>query len=81
MKTSLINIGRKKAVIISEDFLERCNIIDKAFIEIENGSTVIGPDKSYKRKGWDSAFMEMARNGDDELIISDFFKDENFDNW
>lgn len=29
-----------------------------------------------KRKGWAKAFKEMAKNGDDKLIIPDFFDDE-----
>jgi hypothetical protein len=50
MKSSLTNIGSKKAVVIPEDLLEHCNIIDKVFIEIESGSIVIRSDSSYKEK-------------------------------
>ena len=33
-----------------------------------------------QRKGWAEAFQEMAKNGDDELIIPDVFEDEDLNN-
>ena len=33
------------------------------------------------RKGWAEAFREMAKNGDDELIIPDIFEDEDLAQW
>lgn len=34
-----------------------------------------------KRKNWPEAFQEMAKNGDDELIIPDVFEDEDLSDW
>lgn len=33
------------------------------------------------RKDWPEAFKEMAKNGDDELIIPDVFEDEDLKDW
>ncbi|MBN1340850.1 MAG: hypothetical protein JXA03_16095 [Bacteroidales bacterium] len=33
--------------------------------------------KKKPKKGWESAFKEMNENGDDQLLISDVFEDEN----
>jgi antitoxin MazE len=33
------------------------------------------------RKDWDKAFEKMALTGDDDLLIADFFVDENLDEW
>jgi len=34
-----------------------------------------------KRKGWEQAFREMAKNDDDELTIPDVFEDEQTRDW
>ena len=33
------------------------------------------------RSGWEAAFQEMARNGDDQLLMDDLFDDENIEEW
>lgn len=33
------------------------------------------------QKGWPEAFQEMAKNGDDELLIPDVFEDEDLKDW
>lgn len=33
-------------------------------------------NENRPRKDWPEAFQEMAKNGDDKLIIPDFFEDE-----
>ncbi len=32
-------------------------------------------------KDWAEAFQEMAKNGDDELVIPDIFEDEDLNDW
>ncbi len=33
------------------------------------------------RKGWDAAFKEMNKNGDDQLLFNDVFENENLEEW
>jgi antitoxin MazE len=37
--------------------------------------------KSSPRKGWDKAFEKMHKHGEDKLLMSDVFEDENFEEW
>jgi hypothetical protein len=39
------------------------------------------PAETHKRLGWAKAFQEMADNGDDQLVIPDFFEDEDLEDW
>ncbi|MEX8547730.1 MAG: hypothetical protein V5804_09020 [Mucilaginibacter sp.] len=43
--------------------------------------STISPANDQKRKDWPEAFQEMAKNGDDELLIPDVFEDEDFKDW
>lgn len=45
-------------------------------MEAKDNTMVIGLANDQKRKVWAEAFQEMAKNGDDELIIPDIFEDE-----
>jgi antitoxin MazE len=50
-------------------------------MEVKDNTIVISPIKEQKRIGWAEAFQEMAKNGDDELLIPDVFEDEDFKDW
>lgn len=45
---------------------------------LEKGQIILRPI-STPRMGWDQAFKDMHKNGDDDLLIDDLFDDENFD--
>ena len=80
MEVSIIKIGNSKGFRISKSILERYNITDKLEMILEKGQIVLRPI-SVPRKGWDKAFKDMHKNGDDELLIDDLFDDENLDEW
>ena len=80
MEVSIIKIGNSKGFRISKSILERYNITDKLEMILEKGQIVLRPI-SVPRKGWDKAFKDMHKNGDDELLIDDLFEDENLDEW
>ena len=44
-------------------------------------SYIILKPKTSPRKGWEKSFKKMHENGDDKLLMSDVFEDENFDEW
>lgn len=48
---------------------------------MEDNTVIIIPTYGNGRKDWPEAFQEMAKNGDDELVIPDVFEDEDFQDW
>ena len=67
MRASLVKIGNSKGIRIPKAILEQCNITDEVNLEIKDNKIIIEPVNS-PRKGWDEAFKEMAKNGDDKLL-------------
>jgi len=76
MKSNLIKIGNAKGVILPQSFLNQCSIQNEVIIEMVGSHILISNIGASKRNGWDDAFKQMAVNGDDKLIIPDFFEDE-----
>ena len=80
METSIIKIGNSKGLRLSKTILEKYNIKDKVEMILEKGHIVLKPIHN-PRKDWDLAFKQMSKNGDDQLLLDDVFKDENFEEW
>jgi antitoxin MazE len=80
MEVQLIKIGNSKGFRISKTILERYNITDKMELILEKHQLILRPI-SEPRKGWDLAFQEMHKNGDDQLLIEDVFEDDQFEEW
>jgi antitoxin MazE len=80
MEVTVIKIGNSRGIRLSKTLLDRYNIRDTVDLILEKGQIIIKP-LSRPRKGWDKAFMEMNANGDDKLLISDIFEDENIEEW
>ena len=67
MKTRIVRIGNSQGVRIPKPLLEQTGLRGEVEIVVDNGSLVIRP--AHKpREGWDEAFREMARRGDDALL-------------
>ena len=81
MQSTIRKIGNSKGIILPQNFLKQCFIENEINIEVKDNTIVISPVDSQKRKGWVEAFKEMAKNGDDKLVIPDVFEDENLDDW
>ena len=81
MKTSVRSIGNSKGIIIPQNFLKQCLIGEEVNIEVKDNQIVISAADNVKRKGWADAFKEMAKNGDDELLLPDVFEDEDTTDW
>lgn len=80
MEASIIKIGNSKGLRLSKTILEKYNIQDKVEIILEKGQIIIRP-LATPRKNWDNQFQKMAENGDDQLLMDDFFEDESLDEW
>jgi antitoxin MazE len=70
MKTRLVRIGNTQGVRIPKPLLEQTGLRDEVDIEVEGDHLVIRA-VAAPRAGWDEAFQEMARQGDDALLDSD----------
>lgn len=81
MKSTIRNIGNSKGIILPQNILKECQIQYEVNVEVRDKTIVISPVEEQKRKGWAEAFQEMAKNGDDQLIIPDVFEDEDFSDW
>jgi antitoxin MazE len=80
MDISLIPIGNSKGIRLSKTILEKYNIQDTIELILENDYIILKP-KTKARKNWDKAFKKMHVNGDDKLMVSDVFMDEDFEEW
>jgi antitoxin MazE len=80
MEVSVIKIGNSKGIRLSKTLLERYNIRDTVDLILEKGEIIIRP-LSKPRRGWEKSFAQMNENGDDKLLITDVFEDENLEEW
>lgn len=80
METSIIKIGNSKGLRLSKTILEQYNIKDKVEMILEKDRIILKPIVK-PRQNWDKAFEEMRLTGDDKLLMSDVFDDDNFDEW
>jgi antitoxin MazE len=81
MKTSIIQIGNSRGVIIPSRILRKCKLSLKSAVEIgydDDGAITIKP---VPRQGWAEAAQQMAQSKDDTLLMGDLFNDENVDGW
>ncbi len=80
MEVSIIQIGNSKGLRLTKSILDKYNIKDKVELILEKGHIILKP-VDHPRKGWDKAFKKMHEHGEDQLLLSDVFDDENFEEW
>lgn len=80
MEVPIVKIGNSKGFRLSKTILEKYQIKDKVELILEESHIIVKP-LAEPRKGWDAKFKEMSENGDDQLLISDVFVDENMEDW
>jgi antitoxin MazE len=67
MKTRIVRIGNSRGVRIPKPLLDQTGLQGEVEINAEDGALVIRAARK-PREGWDEAFREMARRGDDALL-------------
>ena len=80
MELSLIKIGNSKGFRLPKTLIEKYHIKDKVELILQKGYFIIKP-VSTPRKGWEEAFKEMNKNGDDKLLFDDVFENEDLEEW
>jgi antitoxin MazE len=77
MELKVVQIGNSKGIRIPKSLLKQYNFEEKVVVDLKEEGLLIKPKKV--RDGWAESFKEMAKNGDDQLILGDFknaFDDE-----
>lgn len=67
MRARVVKIGNSRGIRIPKPMLEQSGIEEEVDLEVEDGQIVIRAVR-HPREGWDAAFAEMARRGDDKLL-------------
>lgn len=80
MKASIIKIGNSKGLRLSKQILEQYQISDQVELTLEVDRIIMKP-VNLPRLGWNDAFQNMSKNGDDNLLLDDVFEDEDFEEW
>lgn len=80
MEASIIKIGNSKGLRLSKSILERYHINEKVEIILEEGRIILKP-VDQPRKNWESAFQKMHSENNDQLLMSDVFDNESFEEW
>jgi antitoxin MazE len=80
MDVSLIRIGNSKGIRLPKALLEKYNIQDTIELVLKKGYIVLKP-KTKASDGWEAAFKTLHERGDDQMIVSEVFEDEDFEEW
>jgi antitoxin MazE len=78
MQIPVIQIGNSKGIRLSKTLLSKYNVKDKVELVLKDDHIILKP-VSTPRKNWEAAFIEMHRNGDDNLLIDNVFEEETWD--
>ena len=67
MKARVVRIGNSRGIRIPKAVIEQCHLHGAVDLEVQQGQLVIR-SRSRPRAGWDEAFRQMHRQGDDQLL-------------
>jgi len=67
MKNRIIRIGNSQGIVIREDYLQQTGLGEEVELN-EKDREIIIRSARHPRQGWDEAFREMAKRGDDRLL-------------
>jgi antitoxin MazE len=70
MKARVVRIGNSKGIRIPKAVIEQCHLHGAVELEIQQGQLVIR-SAAKVRAGWEQAFEQMHRQGDDQLLDRD----------
>ena len=75
VKLKIVQIGNSQGLRLPKLLLEQCGIKKEVEAEAVDGAIILRPLSKGHRKGWDQAFLEMSKQGDDKIspeILIDF---------
>lgn len=68
MKTRLVRIGNSQGIRLPKPLIEQTKLTDDVELVVRAGELIVRPARPA-RAGWADAFSEMARRGDDALLL------------
>ena len=72
MKCNVIAIGTSKGVLIPSHILKELGNPNGFEIVLSKKTLTLTPQKTKNpRENWDKQFAQMAKNGDDKLLLDD----------
>ena len=78
LKTKIIPIGNSQGIRIPKSVIKQCHLQDEVELE-PKGNCLIIKSKANPREGWDKAFRDMAKKGDDKLIYGNSILETDWD--
>ena len=70
MRVDLIRIGNSRGIRLPKPVIEQCGFGNTVELHIEDNRVVLTPVRSLRER-WTEAFQEMARRGDDDLVLKE----------
>lgn len=70
MKAHVVRIGNSKGIRIPKSVIEQCQLHGAVDLIVEQGQLLVR-SATKARAGWDQAFEQMHRHGDDQLMDRD----------
>jgi antitoxin MazE len=70
MRTRIVKIGNSQGIRIPKALLEQTGLNGEVELDVQ-GNQIIIRNPETPRQGWEEAFAEMARQGDDVLLDED----------
>ncbi len=67
MKTRIIQIGNSQGIRIPKVLLEQSGLGAEVELKVSKEQIIIRPVRK-PRQGWEEAFQEMAKQGEDQLL-------------
>lgn len=67
MRAQIIRIGNSQGIRIPKTMLEQVGFKEDVELEVKKDQIIIKAAKKV-RQGWEKAFQEMAKRGDDKLL-------------
>ena len=83
MRIKLVKIGNSIGIRIPKSLLQQCGMEDEVDLDLdmENGTLLLNPTNINARAGWNSAFLKMANEGDDQLLDSETKTEFDSEEW
>ena len=70
MKAHVVRIGNSKGIRIPKSVIEQCQLHGAVDLIVQQGQLLVR-SATKARAGWDQAFEQMHRHGDDQLMDRD----------
>lgn len=76
MVLSIIKVGNSKGLRLPKSILTEYQIEESVELKLKDGYIELRPSRKVVRENWEEAFRGIKDDKDDEMLIPDFFEDE-----